>query len=199
MGSRHHGEPALIRRWLFELMYWFRRTPWDTGITPPEVVEWVDQHPPGRAIDLGCGTGTNALYLAHHGWQVVGVDFSTRAIKSAHRKAGETTLSVEFKQADVARLEGIEGPFDLALDIGCFHSLPVEKRAGYADRLSQLVRPEGAYLLYAWLPPKDNPDDSKPSQAEIERLFGAHFKIVNVDLGTEGDRQSAWYTLIKNT
>src|SRR5881296_1344749 len=50
-----------------------RRPPWDTGITPPEVERFVASHAPGRAIDLGCGTGTNAVYLARHGWSAVGV------------------------------------------------------------------------------------------------------------------------------
>ena len=69
---------------------------------------------PGRALDLGCGTGTNALWLTQHGWRVVGVDFASLAIESARRKA-DWTSGVEFVEGDVTRLHelGVKGPFDL--------------------------------------------------------------------------------------
>lgn len=178
-------------------MYWFRRTPWDTGITPPEVVQYVRQRPPGRAIDLGCGTGTNALYLAKHGWEVVGVDFSKQAINAARRKSRSSQMTVEFRQADVTRLEGIQGPFDLVLDIGCFHSLPVDRRRPYARRVTQLVAPGGTYLLYAWLPSEGDPANSHPSQDEVKSLLGPQLEAVEVVVGTEGWRSSAWYTFTK--
>ena len=59
----------------WNLVYRFGKTPWDTGITPPELRAVVEsgQVPPGRALDLGCGTGTNVIYLARHGLEVVGV------------------------------------------------------------------------------------------------------------------------------
>ncbi|MFQ6101503.1 MAG: class I SAM-dependent methyltransferase [Anaerolineae bacterium] len=63
-----------IESWLFDLQYLLGRSPWDTGVTPPEVVELIasGDFPPGRALDLGCGTGTNGITLARHGWEVVG-------------------------------------------------------------------------------------------------------------------------------
>lgn len=79
-----------LRRWFFDLRYLRGRAPWDTGVTPPEVVDLIEgaRLPPGRALDLGCGTGTNTIYLARHGWEVVGVDFSAVAIRRARRRGG---------------------------------------------------------------------------------------------------------------
>src|SRR5688500_14230632 len=76
---------ALVQQ-LYERAYRRGKTPWDTGIPPPELVEVIEGPnalEPGRALDLGCGTGTNAMYLAQHGWTAVGVDFSSHAIESA--------------------------------------------------------------------------------------------------------------------
>jgi len=121
-----------MRRLFFELRYLIGRAPWDTGITPPEVVELIEGATPlapGRALDLGCGTGTNALYLRRHGWTVVGVDFSDLAIEAAAEKAAGVD-GVRFVRGDVTRLEdlGIEASFDLVLDIGCFHSVSPRRR-----------------------------------------------------------------------
>ena len=81
---------AIFHRLFFTWMYRRGRTPWDTGISPPELVEAVEgvgAMPPGRALDLGCGTGTNCLYMARNGWQAIGVDFAAPAITRAKRKA----------------------------------------------------------------------------------------------------------------
>ncbi|MEW6615857.1 MAG: methyltransferase domain-containing protein [Thermodesulfobacteriota bacterium] len=61
---------------MFMWRYFRGQTPWDTNITPPEVMEFIQKTSPGRALDLGCGTGTNGITLARHGWKVTGVDFA---------------------------------------------------------------------------------------------------------------------------
>ena len=79
----------------WDVMYLFKKTPWDTGITPPEIVAVIESGkvPIGRALDLGCGTGTNAMYLAQHGFTVTAIDVSRRAIALAKRKSRSAQLN----------------------------------------------------------------------------------------------------------
>ena len=72
----------------WDVMYLFRKTPWDTGITPPEIVAMIEggKVSIGRALDLGCGTGTNAIYLAQQGFTVTAIDVSRRAVALAKHK-----------------------------------------------------------------------------------------------------------------
>lgn len=107
---------GLFSRFKFEWRYWHGDTPWDTNITPPEVMEFLATATPGRALDLGCGTGTNAVTLARHGWQATGVDFSPKAIREARRKAQQAGLKIDFYCADVADLGMLSGPFDIKPD-----------------------------------------------------------------------------------
>jgi len=184
-----------VRRILFELWYWLpRRPPWDTGVTPPELERFVATHPPGRALDLGCGTGTNAVYLAKHGWTAAGVDFAARAIAKARRRAREAGVASQcsFHVGDVTRLDFLAGPFDLALDIGCLHSLPVAQRAAYAAGVARLVRPGGAYLLYAFAP-GGRPGVPGLTGDDVRTLFAEAFDVTAVEEGKGWP--SAWYTL----
>jgi SAM-dependent methyltransferase len=184
-----------VRRLFFGLWYWLpRRPPWDTGVVPPEVERFVASHPPGRALDLGCGTGTNVVYLADQGWSAVGVDFVGRAIAKAVRRANVAGVSrwCEFRVGDVTRLDGTLGPFELALDIGCLHSLPASRRGAYAAGLARLVRPGGTYLMYAFAPGGPAVGITRD---DVAATFADTFEITRIEEGK--GRPSAWYTLVK--
>ncbi len=184
-----------MQRFLFELQYLLHTPPWDTNISPPELMSFIDTHTSGRAIDLGCGTGTNAITLAQHGWDVVGIDFSTLAIHRAKRKAQAYLDQTKFVQGDVSKLEGIHGPFDLALDIGCFHSLSAQDRDQYVKSLVRVMADNGTYLLYAWLTPV-NQLKSSPDVNEIHEHFQDQFDLINTTVGSErGQRPSAWFEM----
>lgn len=188
-----------LRRIHFALLY-LSKPPWDTGVSPPELLDFIAQHPPGRALDLGCGTGTNALTLARAGWQVTGVDFIPRAIRAAKRKAQSAGLQVEFLVADVTRLPPFPSPFDLVLDIGCFHSLGERKR-DYLSRLETLLAASGVWLMYGFF--ASDPRHSgrlgrartKPGLAEADlSLVPASLTLLWRQDGTErGQRPSAWF------
>jgi SAM-dependent methyltransferase len=186
---------SFARRFFFNLWY-FRKPPWDTGISPPELVKFIQTHPAGRALDLGCGTGTNAIRLAQDGWKVTGIDFARRAIQIARRKARRLGQEVDFRVGDVTQPPGGSEPFDLILDIGCFHSLPEEAKRAYTSHLKGLLAPKGTLLLYGFL---DESGGGGPGlfEAEIEAL-GSQLTLVSREDGKDpNQRPSVWLAFQK--
>jgi SAM-dependent methyltransferase len=141
----------MLRTMPYELLYRIGRTPWDTGVTPPEVVELVEGEsalPPGRALDLGCGTGDEVAYLARRGWTATGVELVQIAVDLAGNKI-EGLPNAAVRRGDVTKVGemGLDGPFDLVLDLGCFHSLPSEGRDAYAAGVGSLTVTGGVLFI----------------------------------------------------
>ncbi len=182
----------MARKLFFTLRYWLDNPPWDTGITPPEVYQFLDDHPPGRALDLGCGTGTNVITLAQHGWRAEGVDFVARAIKKARKKARRAGVEdkVTFKVGDALAAESFRGEYDLILDIGCFHSFPSQSIGTYANNLREHLKPGGTFLLYTHINP--GPEEGHGATEESLALVGDYLKLVRRMDGEEFSRPSAW-------
>jgi cyclopropane fatty-acyl-phospholipid synthase-like methyltransferase len=154
-----------------------------------------EDSPPGRVLDLGCGTGTTAIAMARHGWEVVGVDFSAPAIRRARRKARRAGVDCRFYRADVTDLTFLDERFDLALDVGCLHSVPVEGWASYALGLARLVGPGGWYLLYAFTTRKQCAGGGVSAE-EVRRLFEPAFSVERAKEGEDPNGpRSAWYWL----
>jgi SAM-dependent methyltransferase len=179
----------------FTQMYQEGMTPWDTGISPPELLAAIQGDgalPPGRALDLGCGTGTNSLTMAAAGWQVVGVDFAAPAIAKAQAKAeqAEDMLahahgSVTFIQADVTCLPP-PAPGEhhqLLLDLGCLNGIPIARRPAYAAVLAQQAAPGALLLLYAHLPHSDGSGPLGSTPDELDALLAATFVLKHREMG----------------
>ncbi len=186
-----------MSRFRFWWRYFRGQMPWDTGQTPPEIVALADVLPPGHALDLGCGTGTSARYLAARGWQVTGIDFIPAAIQRARKLARGASLSIDFRVGDVTRLDGLSGPFDLAFDIGCFHNLSPVQQQAYAAGLARLTRQGATFALYAFAPRKLHGRRAGVTPEEVSHTFAAHFAVERVVQGTDTGRglASAWYWL----
>lgn len=187
----------MLRRLRFELRYLLGNTPWDTDESPPELLAYLDDHPPGRAIDLGCGTGTNVLTMAQYGWDATGIDLSLRAIEMARRKAERSGLKATFVHGDVTKaadLEHVRPPYDLALDLGCFHTMETGDHGSYLASLARLVRPGGTCLLYSFLSSLNESERDWPSEARLRTTFSRAFELEAVEHGTYKDRRSAWFT-----
>jgi cyclopropane fatty-acyl-phospholipid synthase-like methyltransferase len=186
----------MMRKLLFNLAY-LQKPVWDTGISPPELLNFIDTHRPGRALDLGCGTGTNVITLAKSGWQVVGVDFVRRAINLAKKNAEQYDVQVDLRVEDVTRLESVSGKFDLVLDIGCFHSLPPSTRQSYILKIDQLLADGGTFLLYLFLAANTENSATGATEADMHFITGKLHLLERQDGTERGLRPSAWLTLQK--
>lgn len=188
---------------LRRLKFWWRylrgHTPWDTNQTPPEIIALIEDEglPAGKALDLGCGTGTNVIYLAGHGWQAMGIDFVAQAIHTARRKARRAgvTPHTRFLVGDVTKLSEMDlaGPFDLITDIGCGHSLLPADRAQYVRDLARLSVPGSVLMLYMFRPTPERPRGLEPD--DVVAAFSPSFRLVWSDLGEDwsAGTRSAWY------
>jgi len=182
----------MIGKLFFTLTYWFGVPPWDTGVTPPEVLKFLEENPPGKALDLGCGTGTNVITIAEHGWQAEGVDYVTRAVRTAKRKARKNSLgdSVKFRVGDVLSPSAFQGDYDLILDIGCFHSFSGENINRYIENISSHLSSDGSFLLYVHL--NESSGTGHGATEESLKKLGEKLKLVKRIDGEESSRPSAW-------
>lgn len=178
----------LFKRLVFHLWY-FRNPPWDTNVSPPELIAFLRSHQPGTALDLGCGTGTNAITLAEYGWQVVGVDFAWRAVEMARRKAKKANFPIDFRVGDVTHLPGLNRSFDLILDIGCYHSLDNSQTFRYRENLARLLAKGGAFLVYGFL--RSDIFPTGLDKADFD-AFSDQMRLVSRQDGRDGQRVSTW-------
>ena len=181
----------MLRKTYFDLLYLFTEPPWDTGVSPPELLDFIENHPPGSAIDIGCGTGTNVVTLAKAGWEATGVDFAPHAIKLARRKAKKAGVEAELLVRDATDLHGISGPFDLALDIGCFHGLR-DKKADYLSELERILAPGGHWLMYGFF---ESEEQDRPGliQADLQLISTSMSLLWRQDGVDKNERESAWF------
>lgn len=162
--------------------------PWEIGSPQPFIEPLVRRGVlTGDVLDVGCGTGENALYMATQGLVVHGVDFASRAIEIARRKAMSRELTTRFEVRDALDLEAVrEGrrglPFDSILDSGVFHVFSDEERPRYARNLAAMARP-GTSLVIVCMS-ENEPDWGGPrrvTQKELRATFGAPWAIESIE------------------
>lgn len=184
-------------RWyqlVYRLIYRLHLIVWQRPHPPADLVRLVEGPEPlpiGAALDLGCGTGTDTIYLASHGWQVTAVDMVPKALAIAERRAAAAGVTPRFVAGDVTRLPelGIGNGYDLILDFGCFHTLPDDRRAAYVTSIGKVSAPDATLLLFGFRrPPKVSPMHAGVSIEEIRQRFGtAGWKVDHADHVSAGE------------
>lgn len=161
------------------------RTPWDRGEPDRHLARVLIEFEiePGRSLDIGCGTGTNSLWLATQGFRVTGLDISQVAIERADGKAREAGVEANFLAADFLRDSLPEGPFDFVCDRGCFHSFQDPgDRSRFADRVADLLRPDGIWhsLIGSTDGPPRDAGPPRRSARDVTQAVEPHFEILDL-------------------
>ncbi|HEY8870816.1 MAG TPA: class I SAM-dependent methyltransferase [Candidatus Limnocylindrales bacterium] len=187
----------------FEWAYRNGVPPWDIGRPQPAIVRLTEQGLiAGDVIDVGCGTGENALYLASRGLEVVGVDAAPTAIARAQEKARLRGSAATFLVADALALDGLGRPFDTAIDCGLFHTFSDADRVVFERSLHRALRPGSHYALLCFN--EDQPGELGPrrvTQAEIRTTFATGWTIDSIvaerfAAHLPGDEARAWLALL---
>jgi SAM-dependent methyltransferase len=136
----------------YRLMYALGFAPWERRNVPElwrPLFEGPDAMEPGRALDIGCGSGRDAVHLAGNGWQVTAIEFVDKALERARQRAAEEGVEVKWVSGDVGELGrlGLEPGYSLLYDFGCIQGLSDAARRGAAAGLTELAAP-GARLLF---------------------------------------------------
>lgn len=169
----------------FELAYREGTPPWDIGRPQAEVVRLAEEGGfVGDVLDIGCGTGENALHLAALGLRVVGIDASPSAVERARAKAAARGFALPFLVADALDLAKLHRRFETALDSGLFHAFAQEQRRAYAHSLCEVLSPGGTLHLLCFSdeePP--GPGPLRIAQHEIGDAFRSMFAITRIRPG----------------
>ncbi len=166
----------------FEWAYRSGTAPWDIGRPQPVIVRLAEQGQiAGRVIDVGCGTGENALYLASRGLEVVGMDAAPTAIAQAEEKARLRASTATFLVGDACALESLGRLFDVALDCGLFHTFSDPDRARFQESLHETLRGGARYFLLCFS--EQEPGSWGPrrvTQGEIRATFASGWRIDSI-------------------
>lgn len=180
-----------MMKWTYELGYRHFQMPYDNG-PDQHLVDLIESGriPPCRAMDLGCGTGRNALFLAQNGFEVTGVDFATSAIAKAELRAEAAGLKADFLVDDLTDIQYVNGAFDFLVDVGVLDALHPKSRDLYVQTVLTLTHPGSRFFLSGWEWTLSRWEriflrrlslfGAILEPGEIERRFGAYFEIERI-------------------
>ncbi len=184
------------------------RPPWDKGFPSSHLKAAVESGrvKSGRAVVLGCGTGTNAIYLAKQGFNVTAIDIAPTALNLAEEKAKKASVRVDWQLADVLAPPVDLEPFDFIFDRGCYHGVRRSNALGYVEAAKRLSRPGSQILILA-----GNANEERhygPPRVKEEELrgdFSADFEFVRLDtvrfdaINPNEQGALAWSALLRRT
>jgi cyclopropane fatty-acyl-phospholipid synthase-like methyltransferase len=182
--------------------------PWDTGSPAPELTAYFSRvkEAPKNVLELGCGTGTNAIWLVQQGCNVVATDISPTAIEWAQNKAKSAGVSVDFRVSDICVENPVESnSVEFIFDRGVFHVMAPDKREHFVQVVHNSLCDGGIWLCLAGsADQKRESDDQGPPQlsateliSSVEKLFEVHKLAKTSFLTPEGHNYVAWKAIFK--
>jgi len=196
----------------FDLWYKFGKPPWIIDQAQPDLIAAAEKGEVRgpTVLDVGCGDGNNAIYLASRGFDVTGIDVSAKAISMANQKAANAKVAVTFLTLDALKIGTLDKRFDSVIDFGLFHNLGDDDRRRYVRELSEVCVSKGQFLMmclgdkageYPVYPKRYPPT---VSQEQIRASFSDGWKIDWFRLGVckvhkKFDNYSSWLTAMTST
>jgi SAM-dependent methyltransferase len=174
----------------YRLFYRLGVAPWERRPVAPvwqRIVDGSEGLAPGRALDVGCGSGRDAVHLAKHGWKVTGVDGVEEALAKARQRAAEEGVEVQWIAGDVSNLGtlGLEPGYTLLYDFGCIHGLDDSARASALTGLTELAAPDATLIILAFKRARRMILPQGMDREELIRLLGDTWELVSVESATD--------------
>lgn len=157
--------------------------PWDTGKPSSELQQLIGKQgiQPCRALEIGCGTGTNCVWLAQQGFEVTGIDVAPLAIEQAQQRAEAAGVRANFLTGDVLNLPDLGGPFAFFFDRGCYHAVRRSAPKEYAPAVARKLAAGARGLILAGNAREPNvPGPPVVTEEEIRQELGLAFRIVDL-------------------
>ncbi len=190
----------------FELRYRTGDIPWEHGIPDVNLTEMVDQRPipHGKALEVGCGNGENAIWLARQDFSVTACDISPTAIAEAQRRAEASGVRCSFHVLDFFCDPVPAAPFSFVFDRGCLHSFDtIEQRRQFAAKVYDYLERDGLWMTIAGSADTAPRDVGPPQLTAVDLLSSveAQFEVLSLSAGHFGsdqiDPQQAWICLMR--
>jgi SAM-dependent methyltransferase len=177
-------------------------------LLPSELADMITGHdalPPARALDMGSGNGTKAIFMATHGWRVTGVEAVPRAIAESRRRAAKAGVKIDFREGDVTRLEelNLEVGYSLIFDFGCYHGLNGRQREAYARGVKSIAADRARLLIMAFTR-SSPPVVTAVTEEDLRGRFGPGWTLVwshpDTSRGTATMTRAAafWFCLVRS-
>ena len=184
----------------FEERYANNDAPWDIGRPQDEIVRLAEEGQiAGPVLDVGCGTGENALYLASRGHEAWGIDYEEIAIERARKKSQDRGIAVEFITMSALEMETLGRTFDTVIDSGLYHSFSDEEKPTFVTSLASILKPGGRYfvLCFSELETREG-GPKRVTQDEIRQMFSDGWRVDSIEAThfaanlPGGEQRCAW-------
>jgi ubiquinone/menaquinone biosynthesis C-methylase UbiE len=172
----------------------FKHWIWTDTRIPKELIELVKQKKPKTSLEFGCGIGRFSTYLAEQGIEATGVDFSATAVEKANKRVSQKQQKPTLIVGDVTNLAMLNQPFDVAIDVGCFHCLNETAQKKYVNEAFRLLNPGSTLLIWAL---DNSPISIKFTPNYIQQVFGEYFQLDNSKFSRRRIASSHWYWLTR--